>query len=98
MADPDSVHTMPAKEMSLTLATSPSAVAFAAEDPTFTKHADHDGDPPTTPTTSGGFALTEYSANPSPPPKDGPSNMSRVVPAAFLLPNGYPDVRVVVPT
>lgn len=41
-----------------------------------------------------GLALTEYTANPSPPsqsPKD--KDRSSGVPESFLLPNGYPDVR-----
>ncbi|KAF2275774.1 threonine dehydratase-like protein [Westerdykella ornata] len=38
-----------------------------------------------------GLALTEYTANPS-PPSDSPKNeTSKLVPDAFLLPNGYPD-------
>lgn len=39
-----------------------------------------------------GLALTEYTANPS-PPSDSPKNeANKLVPDAFLLPNGYPDV------
>jgi hypothetical protein len=37
------------------------------------------------------FALTEYTANPTPPDK-AVSNPAFAVPEAFLLPNGYPDV------
>lgn len=43
-----------------------------------------------------GLALTEYTANPSPPsqsPKDKEKDRSSGVPESFLLPNGYPDVR-----
>ncbi|KAL1629636.1 threonine deaminase [Diplodia seriata] len=36
------------------------------------------------------FALTEYSANPSPPPQS-PVVKTQGVPEHFLLPNGYPD-------
>jgi hypothetical protein len=36
-----------------------------------------------------GLALTEYSANPSPP--SGRSTTNDCIPDAFLLPNGYPD-------
>lgn len=43
---------------------------------------------PRTPRT--GLALTEYSANPSPPGEG--REKSSVVPEAFLLPSGYPDV------
>ncbi|KAF5850792.1 hypothetical protein GGP41_010430 [Bipolaris sorokiniana] len=38
-----------------------------------------------------GFALTEYSANPSPPSEPNTSKTQSVIPEAFLLPNGYPD-------
>jgi len=38
-----------------------------------------------------GLALTEYTANPS-PPNEQTRDKSSVVPEAFLLPNGYPDV------
>jgi threonine dehydratase len=43
--------------------------------------------PPRTPKNTG-FALTEYTANPS-PPAESPKRYG--VPEAFLLPNGYPD-------
>jgi threonine dehydratase len=36
-----------------------------------------------------GLALTEYTANPS-PPSESPKHA--VIPKAFLLPNGQPDV------
>lgn len=39
-----------------------------------------------------GLALTEYTANPS-PPNESSRDKSSVIPEAFLLPNGYPDVR-----
>jgi threonine dehydratase len=39
-----------------------------------------------------GLALTEYTANPS-PPSGSPKDRSSGVPESFLLPNGYPDVR-----
>lgn len=37
------------------------------------------------------FALTEYTANPTPPPQS-PVVKTQGVPEHFLLPNGYPDV------
>jgi hypothetical protein len=40
-----------------------------------------------------GLALTEYTANPSPPSESPKSAANQGVPEAFLLPNGYPDVR-----
>jgi len=60
---------------------------------------------PTTPTTNGvktpvtpqqhygGFSLTEYSAQPS-PPSSTPKTEEAKVPKEFLLPSGYPDVCV----
>ncbi|KAF1838769.1 threonine dehydratase-like protein [Decorospora gaudefroyi] len=44
---------------------------------------------PRTPKT--GLALTEYTANPSPPSESTSSRKNQVIPDAFLLPNGYPD-------
>lgn len=38
-----------------------------------------------------GLALTEYTANPSPPSESPRPSTSQVIPEAFLLPNGYPD-------
>jgi threonine dehydratase len=38
-----------------------------------------------------GLALTEYTANPSPPSELARSGTNDVIPDAFLLPNGYPD-------
>lgn len=38
-----------------------------------------------------GFALTEYTANPSPPPEENSGPRNEGVPEAFLLPTGYPD-------
>ncbi|KAF2867871.1 threonine dehydratase-like protein [Massariosphaeria phaeospora] len=38
-----------------------------------------------------GLALTEYTANPSPPSQSPTSKSNAVIPAAFLLPTGYPD-------
>lgn len=38
-----------------------------------------------------GLALTEYTANPS-PPNESSRDKNSVIPEAFLLPNGYPDV------
>ena len=38
------------------------------------------------------FALTEYSAKPSPPSEDRRAKMQKIVPDEFLLPNGTPDV------
>ena len=40
-----------------------------------------------------GLALTEYSAQPS-PPSSTPKAEEAKVPKEFLLPNGYPDVCV----
>jgi threonine dehydratase len=40
-----------------------------------------------------GLALTEYSAQPS-PPSSTPKAEEAKVPKEFLLPNGYPDVRI----
>jgi threonine dehydratase len=40
-----------------------------------------------------GLALTEYTANPSPPSDDLKSKAQEAVPQAFILPNGTPDVR-----
>ena len=41
-----------------------------------------------------GLALTEYTANPSPPSQSpNVKDRSSGVPESFLLPNGYPDVR-----
>jgi threonine dehydratase len=40
-----------------------------------------------------GFALTEYTANPSPPSESPKAKSNQTIPDAFLLPNGYPDVR-----
>ncbi len=39
-----------------------------------------------------GLALTEYTANPSPPTQPNKTSISSQVPEAFLLPNGFPDV------
>lgn len=40
-----------------------------------------------------GLALTEYSAQPSPPSSTPKAEEARV-PKEFLLPNGYPDVCI----
>lgn len=40
-----------------------------------------------------GLALTEYSAQPS-PPSSTPKAEEAKVPKEFLLPNGYPDVSI----
>jgi len=40
------------------------------------------------------LSLTEYAANPSPPRDQARSRAQSLVPAAFLLPSGYPDVFV----
>ncbi|KAF2834280.1 threonine dehydratase-like protein [Patellaria atrata CBS 101060] len=45
---------------------------------------------PQTPRRSG-LALTEYSANPSPPSESVQARHQSLVPPAFLLPTGYPD-------
>lgn len=39
-----------------------------------------------------GLALTEYTANPSPPSEAAQRRPQLNIPEAFLLPNGYPDV------
>lgn len=53
----------------------------------------HDCSPrPQTPMVNG-LSLTEYASNPSPPSKTPKPNALTQVPEAFLLPNGYPDVR-----
>ena len=41
----------------------------------------------------GGLSLTEYSAV-SPPSEPGSIKAKKLVPDEFLLPNGYPDVRI----
>ena len=46
---------------------------------------------PQTPKKSG-FALTEYSANPSPKSGSQRGETRYTIPEAFLLPNGFPDV------
>lgn len=38
------------------------------------------------------LSLTEYTANPSPPSESTKERNEYVIPEAFLLPNGYPDV------
>lgn len=40
------------------------------------------------------FSLTEYTTNPSPPSGSPKSKVRSVVPREFILPNGYPDVRI----
>jgi hypothetical protein len=61
-------------------------------------HDDRDGDTnaahrPRTPSLNGfSLALTEYSANPSPPSRTKQANASSIVPEELLLPNGHPDV------
>jgi len=40
-----------------------------------------------------GLSLTEYTANSSPPSEKHRSTALPRVPEAFLLPNGFPDVR-----
>ncbi|KAF2085167.1 threonine dehydratase-like protein [Saccharata proteae CBS 121410] len=45
---------------------------------------------PQTPHISG-LALTEYTANPTPPPSSPKEQARSAVPEHFLLPNGYPD-------
>ncbi|KAK4124229.1 threonine ammonia-lyase precursor [Parathielavia appendiculata] len=37
------------------------------------------------------FALTEYSAKPTPPAEDRKTHLKKIVPDEFLLPNGNPD-------
>lgn len=48
---------------------------------------------PRTPTLHG-LSLTEYTANPSPPSEKGRARSLSDLPDDFLLPNGYPDVRM----
>ncbi len=38
------------------------------------------------------LALTEYTANPSPPSESLKFKDQAIIPEEFLLPNGYPDV------
>lgn len=45
---------------------------------------------------NGSYALTEYTANPTPPSEPTKSIAVSRVPEAFLLPNGYPDVWSIV--
>ena len=54
-----------------------------------------DGPRPVTPTEKvKGLALTEYSANPSPPATPGHTKtVKHELPEQFLLPDGQPDVR-----
>ena len=47
---------------------------------------------PRTPMSSS-LALTEYTANPTPPNEPTKDKAQSAVPDAFLLPNGFPDVR-----
>ena len=47
---------------------------------------------PQTPKKSG-FALTEYTVNPSPSRESPKEKAYHTVPEAFILPNGFPDVR-----
>ena len=41
------------------------------------------------------LSLTEYSSNPSPPSSSPRSKVKGIVPEEDLLPNGYPDVRLI---
>jgi hypothetical protein len=41
-----------------------------------------------------GLALTEYSANPSPPSDDPKSQAQKAIPDEYILPNGTPDVSI----
>jgi threonine dehydratase len=58
--------------------------------PTTPEHGTNGKTSPRTPKNTG-FALTEYTANPSPPLESPRSGIHNVIPEAFLLPNGYPD-------
>jgi threonine dehydratase len=60
--------------------------------PTTPEHMPNGLTSPRTPKQTG-LALTEYTANPS-PPNEPARDKNSVVPEAFLLPNGYPDVCV----
>ncbi len=40
-----------------------------------------------------GLALTEYTAEPSPPSLERAARIWKIVPAEYILPNGHPDVR-----
>jgi len=41
------------------------------------------------------LSLTEYASNASPPSEESPiSKAKKVIPAEYLLPNGYPDVSL----
>lgn len=48
---------------------------------------------PKTPVNSA-MALTEYSVCPSPPSETAQTKIKQIVPPEFLLPDGYPDVRI----
>lgn len=49
---------------------------------------------PRTPLSSS-LSLTEYTINPSPPNETTKQKAQSAVPDAFLLPNGFPDVRII---
>lgn len=61
-------------------------------------HEFDENETPTTPSTPpriAGLSLTEYSANPSPPLRiETQSRLREQLPEDFILPNGYPDVRI----
>lgn len=61
------------------------------ETPTQTTPSQSDGPLARTPSLSS-FALTEYSAKPTPSSEDRKIQMQKIVPEEFLLPNGNPDV------
>jgi hypothetical protein len=63
----------------------------APQTPTQTTPAHSEGPLARTPSLSS-FALTEYSAKPTPPTEDRKTHMKKIVPDEFLLPNGNPDV------
>jgi threonine dehydratase len=58
--------------------------------PTTPEHGPNGTITPRTPKPTG-LALTEYSANPSPPSQSPTGPRNNGIPDAFLLPNGYPD-------
>lgn len=43
---------------------------------------------------NGAMSLTEYSANPSTPAEVKRNRIKAIVPEEYLLPNGFPDVRL----
>jgi threonine dehydratase len=53
----------------------------------------HGNDRPHTPSNTD-MALTEYSVHPKTPSEEKRARIKKVIPEDYLLPNGYPDVRL----